>query len=82
VCREHLPSRLATLESQFQRETGQRGHRGGAAGGDSGSLLAEARRWEEAGDHRHAIETLLKVRFFFFVNSWVHVRGRKEKKIL
>lgn len=62
VCREHLPSRLATLESQYQRETGKRGRgQPGGPAGDGASLLAEARKWEESGENRKAIETLLKV---------------------
>lgn len=65
VCRDHLPSRLATLESQYQRETGQRGRGLPGAAGDGATLLAEARRWEESGEHRHAIDTLLKVRFIY-----------------
>ncbi|CAB3377061.1 Hypothetical predicted protein [Cloeon dipterum] len=59
VCREHLPTKLATLEAQYKRETGQRGRGGG--GGEGASVLVEARKLEEAGHQQKAIDHLLRV---------------------
>jgi len=58
VCKEHLPSKLASLEAQYKRETGQRGRAGGSEGAP---VLGEARKLEEAGQHQKAIDLLLRV---------------------
>lgn len=58
VCKEHLPSKLSSLEAQYKRETGQRGR---AGGGDGAPVLGEARKLEESGQHQKAIDLLLRV---------------------
>ncbi|XP_059491021.1 intraflagellar transport protein 172 homolog [Neocloeon triangulifer] len=58
VCREHLPAKLGTLEAQYKRETG---HRGRGGGGEGATVLAEARKLEEAGQQQRAIDLLLRV---------------------
>jgi intraflagellar transport protein 172 len=61
VCREYLPSRLPSLQAEYDREVGSKGSR------DADSLLAQAREWEQSGEYKTAVDCLLKVTVAGFI---------------
>lgn len=55
MCREYLPSKLATLQAEYEREVGTRGTR------DVSSILNQARQWEQSGEFKAAVDCYLRV---------------------
>ncbi|RZF39607.1 hypothetical protein LSTR_LSTR001128 [Laodelphax striatellus] len=55
VCREYLPSQMAQLQAEYEREVGSRGLR------DVSSILNQAHQWEQSGEFKTAIDCYLRV---------------------
>ncbi|XP_073968518.1 intraflagellar transport protein Oseg2 isoform X1 [Rhodnius prolixus] len=55
VCRDYLPTKLPSLQSEYDRTVGSRGAK------DVGLLVSEARQWESSGQYYTAVKCYLKV---------------------
>lgn len=55
VCREYLPSHLANLQAEYERDVGARGSR------DVSSILNQAWQWEQSGEFKTAVDCYLRV---------------------
>uniref|UniRef100_A0A1B6D0F4 Intraflagellar transport protein 172 homolog n=1 Tax=Clastoptera arizonana TaxID=38151 RepID=A0A1B6D0F4_9HEMI len=55
VCREYLPSKLATVQAEYEREVGARGTR------DVSSIVNQARQWEQSGEFKAAVDCYLRI---------------------
>ncbi|XP_053736543.1 intraflagellar transport protein 172 homolog [Synchiropus splendidus] len=56
ICKEYLPSKLSSLQEEYDQETSRKGLRGVSG------LLDQAREWEQSGEHSRAVECYLKVK--------------------
>ncbi|XP_046993145.1 intraflagellar transport protein 172 homolog [Schistocerca americana] len=55
ICKEYLPTYLAALKEQYDREVGVKGSK------DANSLVSQAHEWEQNREYKAAIDCLLKV---------------------
>ncbi|XP_039285389.1 intraflagellar transport protein 172 homolog [Nilaparvata lugens] len=55
VCREYLPSQMAQLQAEYERQVGSRGLR------DVSTILNQAQQWEQSGEFKTAIDCYLRV---------------------
>uniref|UniRef100_A0AAY4EKD8 Intraflagellar transport protein 172 homolog n=1 Tax=Denticeps clupeoides TaxID=299321 RepID=A0AAY4EKD8_9TELE len=56
ICKEYLPSKLAFLQEEYERETAKKGSRG------VDGVLEQAREWEMSGEYSRAVECYLRVK--------------------
>lgn len=63
VCRDYLPSKLAAVEADYEREVGSRAFR------DAGAIFSEATQWEQNGQYLSAVNAYLKACKEYFLHK-------------